>query len=97
MHALLPGGDTSTLYDIGICFRLASSQALLIWRVLTMDMTKNSLCPFLASPLPKCYCLRSESIWAVRMVEFCAGRFELCEYYRKHFMDTGEPAEDPKE
>jgi hypothetical protein len=49
-----------------------------------MGTKANRLCPFLNSPLPKCYCLRSESIWAVRVVECCAGRFELCEYYRMH-------------
>lgn len=70
---------------------------LMVWLSHSMDAKTNRLCPFLASPLPKCYCLRAESIWAVRVVEFCAGRFELCEYYRMHCSEKEKSDDELKE
>ncbi len=60
-----------------------------------MDKESKRLCPFLDRLFPWCYCMRPESIWAARVVEFCAGRFELCEYYRLQRAAEEEGEEGP--
>ena len=65
-----------------------------------MNVKKNRQCPLLANPLPECYCLRSQSIWITKIVEFCGGRFESCEYYRIQKDNVampyhGQPHEEP--
>ncbi len=59
-----------------------------------MDKEAKGHCPYLESPFAGCYCLRSESIWAERVLALCAGRFELCEYFRMHCTE-GKEVEEP--
>jgi hypothetical protein len=62
-----------------------------------METTKNRRCPFLSQPLPGCYCSRPQSIWAVLVVELCAGEFECCEIYRQNWpADKTAPDESEK-
>lgn len=63
-----------------------------------MDTKTKDHCPYIDNPLPQCYCLRSESIWAERVLELCAKRYELCEYYRMRCKEENETdGEDPKD
>lgn len=61
-----------------------------------MNINKNRQCPLLTNPLPECYCLKSQSIWISKIVEFCGGRFETCEYYRLQKDDNSTPPDDQK-
>ena len=62
-----------------------------------MNVNKNRKCPLLINPLPECYCLRSQSIWISKIVEFCGGRFEACEYYRLEEGDKSKSHDDQKD
>jgi hypothetical protein len=53
---------------------------------------QGGVCPFVANPMPDCYCAQLTSLQIPQVLERCGGGYEQCELFRRR--KDGRPLTD---
>lgn len=53
---------------------------------------QGGVCPFVANPMPDCYCAQLTSLQIPQVLERCGGGYEQCELFRRR--QDGRPLTD---